>query len=321
MLALSRGHDCLRYYCVERNLGVAGGRNHLLRTEECRNCDIVLIIDNDVVPPADYVRSLAAFLVREKGAGVAGGVVADINAYAESDGRAMSHDDLANLRSEDIKKQVLRDLTRDRIYHMGIRKDYLYAYFSILPKCMQVIGYFKIFAALHFLFGVHVNVFPSLRSNAKYRKMIRDGLDKYEVSNVAGCSQAFRRELLDRVGFLDERFSPYGFEDADFCIRAMRAGYRNYIDTNTWLLHGTDRRHATRDPLTTLVNSYKGRTILGASVYGSTAKLKAVILRLIIFIFLIDFLKSPIAATRELRSKIEGFRRGIGVLECSLGKS
>lgn len=313
---LSEEHDCLRYYSVDRNLGVAGGRNYLLRTEECRNCDVVLIIDNDVVAPVDYVRGLVTFLLREKGAGVAGGVVADINNFGEPDGRGVAHGEWANLRSGGIKAQILRDLHRDRIYHMGVRKDYAYAYFSILPRCMKVIAYFKVFAALHYLFDVHVNVFPVLRGNAKYQKMIRDGVEKYEVSNVAGCSQAFRRELVDRIGYLDERFSPYGFEDVDFCIRAMRAGYRNYIDTNTWLLHGTDRRHAQRDPLATLVNTYKGRTILGSSLYGSTGKLKAVILRLIIVIFVIDFLKSPVAAIRELRSKFEGYRRGMGVLGC-----
>ena len=35
-----------------------------------------------------------------------------------------------------------------------------------------------------------------------------------------------KRELLDRIGFLDERFSGYGSDDLDFCLRAELAGYK-----------------------------------------------------------------------------------------------
>jgi GT2 family glycosyltransferase len=34
----------------------------------------------------------------------------------------------------------------------------------------------------------------------------------------------FRRDLFDRVGFLDQKFGPYGFEDADFGIRCWLNG-------------------------------------------------------------------------------------------------
>lgn len=35
-----------------------------------------------------------------------------------------------------------------------------------------------------------------------------------------------KREVLDRVGFLDERFNGYGSDDLDFCLRAEMAGYK-----------------------------------------------------------------------------------------------
>lgn len=35
-----------------------------------------------------------------------------------------------------------------------------------------------------------------------------------------------KREVLDRIGFLDERFSGYGSDDLDFCLRAEMAGYK-----------------------------------------------------------------------------------------------
>ncbi|MEW6673432.1 MAG: glycosyltransferase, partial [Thermodesulfobacteriota bacterium] len=69
---------CIRYYESEINLGVAGGRNYLLQTAECKSSDIVMILDNDVVPPMDYVRNLATFLIKQKDAGIVGAIVADI---------------------------------------------------------------------------------------------------------------------------------------------------------------------------------------------------------------------------------------------------
>lgn len=308
---LSQEDGRLRYYRVERNLGVAGGRNYLLRTEECRESDVVLILDNDVIPPVDFVRNLVTFLLRQEDAGVVGAVVANVKPFAGSRRLEDVGHELANLRSADMKKRVLDDLTRDKIYHMGVCKDYHYAYFSGVPKCLQVLGYLKVFAALRCLFGIYVNVYPHLKNNSKYLKMIVDGVDKYEVSNVAGCGQAFRRGLVTHIGCLDDRFSPYGFEDVEFCIRAMQSGYRNYIDTNTWLLHGTDERHASRTPSESLVSHYRGRTILGSILYRSAGKLRKVMVRLIVILFVVDFLHSPLTAITELRYRLAGYRKGL----------
>ncbi len=45
------------------------------------------------------------------------------------------------------------------------------------------------------------------------------------MAYVIGAAAAVRRELLERIGLLDEGFFLY-FEDADLCARAWRAGYR-----------------------------------------------------------------------------------------------
>lgn len=46
------------------------------------------------------------------------------------------------------------------------------------------------------------------------------------VTFVTGAAMAIRRDMLDRVGSLDERFYPAYFEDADLCLRVSAAGYR-----------------------------------------------------------------------------------------------
>ncbi len=46
-----------------------------------------------------------------------------------------------------------------------------------------------------------------------------------DVDYASGCALLARREVFERVGFLDEGYRAY-FEDADLCVRAARAGYR-----------------------------------------------------------------------------------------------
>lgn len=46
-----------------------------------------------------------------------------------------------------------------------------------------------------------------------------------EVDRITGCAMFVRRELFERVGFLDDRFFIYE-EEIDWCLRARRAGYR-----------------------------------------------------------------------------------------------
>ncbi|MDF2724056.1 MAG: glycosyl transferase family 2 [Paenibacillus sp.] len=47
-----------------------------------------------------------------------------------------------------------------------------------------------------------------------------------EVQRLVGLCFLFKRELMERIGLLDERFSPGHYEDDDYCYRARLAGYR-----------------------------------------------------------------------------------------------
>ena len=42
---------------------------------------------------------------------------------------------------------------------------------------------------------------------------------------VTGACMYVRREVIERVGLLDERY-PMAYEDVDWCLRAWQAGYR-----------------------------------------------------------------------------------------------
>ncbi|GAA3408578.1 glycosyltransferase family 2 protein [Paenibacillus hodogayensis] len=58
-----------------------------------------------------------------------------------------------------------------------------------------------------------------------------------EARRIVGLCFLFKRELMDRIGLLDERFSPGHYEDDDYCYRARLAGYRLLIAGDTLVHH------------------------------------------------------------------------------------
>ena len=52
-----------------------------------------------------------------------------------------------------------------------------------------------------------------------------------------------RRETLDKVGLLDERFSGYGYDDVDYCRRVVNAGYKLGVTARAQVLHGHGNNH------------------------------------------------------------------------------
>jgi GT2 family glycosyltransferase len=58
-----------------------------------------------------------------------------------------------------------------------------------------------------------------------------------DVSRIVGLCFLFKRELMDRIGLLDERFSPGHYEDDDYCYRSRQAGYRLIIAGDVLVHH------------------------------------------------------------------------------------
>jgi len=57
-----------------------------------------------------------------------------------------------------------------------------------------------------------------------------------DVSFLTGCCLLIRRDVLGKVGLLDEGFFLYS-EDADYCLRAARAGYRLRYEPRSRIFH------------------------------------------------------------------------------------
>lgn len=58
-----------------------------------------------------------------------------------------------------------------------------------------------------------------------------------EVKRLVGFCLLFKRSLYERIGPLDEGFSPGHYEDDDYCFRAVRQGYRLLMCGDTFVYH------------------------------------------------------------------------------------
>lgn len=66
--------------------------------------------------------------------------------------------------------------------------------------------------------------FPQSRTLAKYNLTFEDPQSTHEVDAVSGAFLMIRRQAIQDIGALDERFFMYG-EELDWCLRAKRAGW------------------------------------------------------------------------------------------------
>jgi GT2 family glycosyltransferase len=66
-----------------------------------------------------------------------------------------------------------------------------------------------------------------------------------------------KREVIDNIGFLDERYSDgYGYEDVDYCVTARKAGYELAVTGHTSIQHGYDRQSCSTSFIRTFQNGY-----------------------------------------------------------------
>jgi GT2 family glycosyltransferase len=66
-----------------------------------------------------------------------------------------------------------------------------------------------------------------------------DGI--HDSDFVTGACLLIKREVLEKVGLLDQGFNPIYFEDCDYCARVRRAGYRVIYDGKASLQHYNPR--------------------------------------------------------------------------------
>jgi len=57
-----------------------------------------------------------------------------------------------------------------------------------------------------------------------------------KIDYISGCAMMIRRRVFEKIGLFDERYFLY-FEDADFCLRAKKAGFRIAVESKSIIVH------------------------------------------------------------------------------------
>jgi GT2 family glycosyltransferase len=58
-----------------------------------------------------------------------------------------------------------------------------------------------------------------------------------EVDEVLGAAFLIRRAVIERIGLLDEEYSPFYYEDSDYCMRAKKAGFKVVYYPSVTIVH------------------------------------------------------------------------------------
>ncbi|MBU1022966.1 glycosyltransferase [bacterium] len=74
----------------------------------------------------------------------------------------------------------------------------------------------------------------------RHRMKDFDPMSLREAGFVSGASQFFKRELLNEIGFLDEKMF-YGYEDSDFCARVIKSKKKVVYFPNIVFIHHHQR--------------------------------------------------------------------------------
>ncbi len=79
-------------------------------------------------------------------------------------------------------------------------------------------------------------LFPKSPLFNRYNMSYLSEDDEYELDSCSGAFQMSRREVVEKIGLLDDSFYMYG-EDIDWCYRAKEAGWKVYYYPKTVILH------------------------------------------------------------------------------------
>jgi len=58
-----------------------------------------------------------------------------------------------------------------------------------------------------------------------------------ETEWISGCAMLIKREVIEKVGYFDEVYSPAYGEDIDYSMRVRQAGYKLVVVPNAILWH------------------------------------------------------------------------------------
>jgi len=99
-------------------------------------------------------------------------------------------------------------------------------------------------------------LFPKSKLFGEYLMNYKDPDEIHPVAGVAGSCMLIRREVVEQIGYLDERFFAYQ-EDADFCFRARQAGWQVYYVPTAQIIHFGSMGGSRVEPYRSIIEWHK----------------------------------------------------------------
>lgn len=248
-LAAASGAEVIQ---AGENLGVAGGRNRLIREAATRGAEFVLSVDDDILLPPDFIDALTGAYERLLRAGRRPGVLTpatldfhavDTAIFGEAALAGISAGAAVETPSTDELRKRLAARPRRRardIYHMGVadwRGAYLYSGAEQDRDIQSRYGIEK-----EKLSGAESH----LRHSRNAWTWILDGADPQPIDSAPGGICFYAVSLAQALGFHDEDFNPFGFEDADFSLRARKLGFQHFCAPTAIAIHDIAARLSER---------------------------------------------------------------------------
>ncbi len=103
---------------------------------------------------------------------------------------------------------------------------------SLQPTCFMFPSILNMILSSTYLY----KFFPNSKFFGRERMTWWDRSDVREVDVVTGCFILVRRDAIERVGTMDERFFVYG-EETDLCWRIKNAGWKILFSPVTEIIH------------------------------------------------------------------------------------
>jgi GT2 family glycosyltransferase len=103
---------------------------------------------------------------------------------------------------------------------------------SLQPSCFMFPSLLNMFLSATFLY----KILPKSRFFGRYLMSWWDHASSRQVEVVSGCFMLVRREALNQVGMMDERFFMYT-EEADWCYRFKKAGWQIWYSPGAQVIH------------------------------------------------------------------------------------
>jgi GT2 family glycosyltransferase len=104
---------------------------------------------------------------------------------------------------------------------------------SMQKACRR--GVSRPWAAISYFTGLS-RLFPKSKFFGGYLLNYLDEDASHEVDGVSGSCMLIRREVIEQIGYFDERFFAYQ-EDADYCFQAKKAGWKIFYLPQSQIIH------------------------------------------------------------------------------------